>query len=183
MIRDILLRGEKTMKNEKASQEAPVRVRWDLVMVRSRKERGEVFPLIAAKYPDVDLNTLIDAAREQSMALRNLNIHRAFGGDPDESSASYHECRVYVAFEDVEFPVHHLMTADQARRLFAQEKKALALKTELDRRAQANRGLKVVRGGGQTRLRQASRPESILKVLSFRPGFLRSVFQQPQALR
>ena len=68
------------MENQKASQEAPVRVRWDLVSVRAREEGGVLYPLIAAKYPDVTVDVLIDAARDQSRALRNLNLHRALGG-------------------------------------------------------------------------------------------------------
>lgn len=171
------------MKNEQVPQETRTRVRWDLVMVRSYRERNDVFPLISAKYPDVGLDVLIDAAREQSMVLRNLNIHRAFGGDAEDPSASYHECRVYVAFDGIEFPVHHLMTAHQAQALFVQEKRAAALKAELARRAQANRGLRLIRGDGQIQSRQSPAPKTVLKVLSFRPGSLRSIFPQPQALR
>lgn len=136
------------MENQKASQEAPVRVRWDLVSVRAREEGGVLYPLIAAKYPDVTVDVLIDAARDQSRALRNLNLHRALGGKTDCAAVPYHECRVFVAHDGVNFAVHHLMTPTQALSAYVRERQSAHLKAELARRAGMNRGLKIVTGGG-----------------------------------
>lgn len=132
------------MENQIASREAPVRVRWDLVCVRAREEGGVLYPLIAAKYPDVTVDVLIDAARDQSRALRNLNLHRALGGRANALPAPYHECRVYVSHEGVDFPVHHQMTPGQALRAYTTERRSVRLRNELTRRAASNRGLQVI---------------------------------------
>ncbi len=136
------------MEKQKASQEAPARVRWDLVSVRAREEGGVIYPLIAAKYPDVTVDVLIDAARDQSRALRNLNLHRALGGKTDCAAVPYHECRVFVAHDGVDFAVHHLMTPAQALNAYVRERQSARLRAELARRAGMNRGLRVVAGGG-----------------------------------
>lgn len=135
------------MENQKCSQDGQVPVRWDLVVVRTREDGGVVCPLIAGKYPDVELDVLIDAARSQSLALRNLNLHRALGSSAESAPAPYHECRVYVAHDGVLFPVHHLMTPGQAVACYAREKKSAHLRAELDRRQDRNLGLRVVAGG------------------------------------
>jgi hypothetical protein len=135
------------MEKQKASQEVPARVRWDLVSVRAREEGGVLYPLIAPKYPDVTVDLLIDAARDQSRALRNLNLHRALGGKTECSAVPYHECRVFVSHDGVDFAVHHLMTPAQALRAYVRERQSARLRAELARRARMNRELRVVVGG------------------------------------